>query len=81
MLASGLMGSLSSYAEISEFGFVTTPFDVLAQGWRQPGSSIKPIHYAIGIDDKTVTAATRSFITIDLGAASVGTASALSPRR
>ena len=33
-------------------------FDVLADGWRQPGSSIKPINYAIGIDDKTVTAAT-----------------------
>ncbi len=33
-------------------------FDVLAQGWRQPGSSIKPIHYAIGIEDQTVTAAT-----------------------
>jgi membrane peptidoglycan carboxypeptidase len=33
-------------------------FDVLADGWRQPGSSIKPVHYSIGIDDKTVTAAT-----------------------
>jgi membrane peptidoglycan carboxypeptidase len=33
-------------------------FDVLSDGWRQPGSSIKPINYAIGIDDKTMTAAT-----------------------
>ncbi len=33
-------------------------FDVLADGWRQPGSSIKPIDYAIGIDDGTMTAAT-----------------------
>ena len=33
-------------------------YDVLSDGWRQPGSSIKPIDYAIGIDDKTVTAAT-----------------------
>ena len=33
-------------------------FDVLADGWRQPGSSFKPIDYAIGIDDKTMTAAT-----------------------
>src|SRR3954449_10777743 len=32
--------------------------DVLADGWRQPGSAIKPIGYAIGIDDKTLTAAT-----------------------
>ena len=33
-------------------------FDVLSDGWRQPGSSIKPIDYSIGIDDKTLTAAT-----------------------
>ena len=33
-------------------------FDVLADGWRQPGSAIKPIDYAIGIDDKTLTAST-----------------------
>ena len=33
-------------------------FDVLADGWRQPGSSIKPIDYVIGIDDKTLTAST-----------------------
>ena len=33
-------------------------FDVLSRGWRQPGSSIKPIDYAIGIDDKTYTAST-----------------------
>ena len=31
-------------------------FDVLADGWRQPGSAIKPIDYVIGIDDKTLTA-------------------------
>ena len=33
-------------------------FDVLSKGWRQPGSSIKPINYAIGIEDRTMTAAT-----------------------
>ncbi len=33
-------------------------YDVLTDGWRQPGSSIKPIDYAIGIDDHTLTAAT-----------------------
>ncbi|MDH5243826.1 MAG: penicillin-binding protein, partial [Chloroflexota bacterium] len=33
-------------------------FDVLADGWRQPGSSIKPLDYLIGIDDKTLTAST-----------------------
>ena len=33
-------------------------FDVLADGWRQPGSSIKPLVYLIGLDDKTLTAST-----------------------
>ena len=33
-------------------------FDVLSDGWRQPGSAIKPINYLVGIDDKTMTAAT-----------------------
>jgi membrane peptidoglycan carboxypeptidase len=33
-------------------------FDVLSAGWRQPGSAIKPVNYAIGINDKTFTAAT-----------------------
>ena len=33
-------------------------FDVLSDGWRQPGSAIKPVDYSIGIDDKTITAAT-----------------------
>ena len=33
-------------------------FDVLADGWRQPGSAIKPVDYLIGVDDKTLTAST-----------------------
>ncbi len=33
-------------------------FDVLSDGWRQPGSSIKPLVYLTGLDDKTMTAAT-----------------------
>jgi len=33
-------------------------FDVLGDGWRQPGSAIKPLVYLIGIDDRTMTAAT-----------------------
>jgi len=47
-------------------GSYTTPgnkrfqpqFDVLSDGWRQPGSSIKPLNYAIGIEDQKMTAAT-----------------------
>ena len=43
-------------------------FDVLADGWRQPGSAIKPINYAIGIDDQTMTAATMFMdVTTDFG--------------
>ncbi len=33
-------------------------FDVLSDGYRQPGSAIKPIDYAVGIDDHTMTAST-----------------------
>lgn len=33
-------------------------FDVLGDGFRQPGSAIKPVDYSIGIDDKTMTAST-----------------------
>lgn len=33
-------------------------FDVLSDGWRQPGSAFKPFNYATGIDDRTLTAST-----------------------
>ncbi len=33
-------------------------FDVLEDGWRQPGSAFKPVNYLIGIEDRTLTAAT-----------------------
>ena len=33
-------------------------FDVLEDGWRQPGSAFKPISYLIGLDNRTLTAAT-----------------------
>jgi membrane peptidoglycan carboxypeptidase len=43
-------------------------FDVLSDGWRQPGSSIKPINYAIGIEDRRMTAATLFMdVTTDFG--------------
>ena len=32
-------------------------FDVLADGWRQPGSAFKPVVYATGIDAQKITAA------------------------
>ncbi|MBI2764107.1 MAG: transglycosylase domain-containing protein [Chloroflexi bacterium] len=33
-------------------------YDVLTDGFRQPGSAIKPINYITGIDDRSMTAAT-----------------------
>ncbi len=33
-------------------------FDVLEDGWRQPGSAFKPISYVVGVDDRTLTAST-----------------------
>ena len=33
-------------------------YDVLGDGWRQPGSAFKPINYLDGIEDHTMTAAT-----------------------
>jgi membrane peptidoglycan carboxypeptidase len=33
-------------------------FDVLADGWRQPGSAIKPLGYLVGVDEHRMTAAT-----------------------
>ncbi len=43
-------------------------FDVLADGWRQPGSAIKPINYSIGIEDQRMTAATMFMdVTTDFG--------------
>jgi membrane peptidoglycan carboxypeptidase len=43
-------------------------FDVLADGWRQPGSAFKPVHYSIGIDSGALTAATGFMdVTTDFG--------------
>jgi membrane peptidoglycan carboxypeptidase len=33
-------------------------FDVLSDGFRQPGSAIKPLNYLVGLEDHTMTAAT-----------------------
>ena len=43
-------------------------YDVLSDGFRQPGSAIKPINYITGIDDRTMTAATMFMdVTTDFG--------------
>jgi membrane peptidoglycan carboxypeptidase len=43
-------------------------FDVMADGWRQPGSAIKPIDYLVGVDDGVLTASTMFMdVTTDFG--------------
>ncbi len=49
-------------------------FDVMADGWRQPGSAIKPVDYLIGIDDGILTASTMFMdVTTDFGGGFVPT--------
>ncbi len=49
-------------------------FDVLADGWRQPGSAFKPVVYATGIDGRFITAATMFMdVTTDFGGGYVPT--------
>jgi penicillin-binding protein 1A len=56
-------GEVLSYAGSASFTSKGTKkfqpqFDVLSKGWRQPGSAIKPVDYAIGIEDEVLTAST-----------------------
>ena len=61
------VGSADYYAAKSSKRF-QPKFDVLADGWRQPGSAFKPIHYSIGIDDEQLTAASAFMdVTTDFG--------------
>jgi membrane peptidoglycan carboxypeptidase len=49
-------------------------FDVLADGWRQPGSAFKPVVYSTGIGDKRLTASTMLMdVTTDFGGGYVPT--------
>ena len=49
-------------------------FDVLADGWRQPGSAFKPIMYATGIAERYFTAASVFMdVTTDMGGGYVPT--------
>jgi membrane peptidoglycan carboxypeptidase len=52
------VGSANYYAQNRATPEFQPQFDVLADGWRQPGSAYKPFNYVTGIDDKTMTAAT-----------------------
>ncbi len=50
------VGSADAYATKATKKFQPR-FDVLADGWRQPGSAFKPIVYATGIASRQITAA------------------------
>jgi membrane carboxypeptidase/penicillin-binding protein len=51
------VGSADYYAAKANKKF-QPQFDVLADGWRQPGSAFKPFNYVTGIEDGSITAAT-----------------------
>ena len=56
-------GELVAYVGSADYNATTgTPkfqpkFDVVGDGWRQPGSAFKPFNYLTGIDDRRMTAA------------------------
>jgi membrane peptidoglycan carboxypeptidase len=56
-------GELVAYVGSADYNAETdTPkfqpkFDVVGDGWRQPGSAFKPFNYLTGIDDRKLTAA------------------------
>jgi membrane peptidoglycan carboxypeptidase len=50
-------GSADYYLQTKDKKF-SAQYDVMFEGYRQPGSSIKPISYITGLDDHTMTAAT-----------------------
>jgi membrane peptidoglycan carboxypeptidase len=56
-------GELVAYVGSADYNATTgTPkfqpkFDVVGDGWRQPGSAFKPFNYLTGIDDRKLTAA------------------------
>ncbi|MEK6720017.1 MAG: transglycosylase domain-containing protein [Chloroflexota bacterium] len=56
-------GQLVAYVGSADYGSsLASPqfqpqFDVIGNGWRQPGSAFKPFNYLTGIDDRKMTAA------------------------
>ena len=51
------VGSAGYYLEDQATPQFQPQFDVLGDGWRQPGSAFKPFNYVTGINDGTMTAA------------------------
>ncbi len=51
------VGSAGFYRDEAASPQFQPQFDVLGDGWRQPGSAFKPFNYVTGINDGTLTAA------------------------
>ncbi|TFG66524.1 MAG: hypothetical protein E4H24_07805, partial [Thermomicrobiales bacterium] len=51
------VGSANYYASSNKPAF-QPQYDVVGKGYRQPGSAFKPFNYAVGINDKSITAGT-----------------------
>src|SRR6476661_10459141 len=51
------VGSRNYYGSSNKPDF-QPQYDVVGKGFRQPGSAFKPFNYAVGIDDKAITAGT-----------------------
>ncbi|HEV8516341.1 MAG TPA: transglycosylase domain-containing protein [Candidatus Limnocylindrales bacterium] len=52
------VGSADYYAKNLASPQFQPQFDVLSDGWRQPGSAFKPFNYVTGLNDGTMTAST-----------------------
>ncbi|HSL97323.1 MAG TPA: transglycosylase domain-containing protein [Candidatus Deferrimicrobiaceae bacterium] len=51
-------GSAGYYLNATDKGRLAPQHDVMFDAYRQPGSSIKPLNYITGLDDRTMTAST-----------------------
>ncbi|HYM82728.1 MAG TPA: penicillin-binding transpeptidase domain-containing protein, partial [Candidatus Dormibacteraeota bacterium] len=66
-------GEILAYVGSADYDAPPTPllqpkFDVLSDGWRQPGSAFKPLMYATGIDSGAITAGSMLMdVTTDFG--------------
>jgi membrane peptidoglycan carboxypeptidase len=62
------VGSADYYATENVNKRFQPQYDVLSNGWRQPGSAFKPFNYVTGIDAGTITASTMLMdVTTDFG--------------
>ena len=62
------VGSANYYERRKVSSRMQPQFDVLVDGWRQPGSAFKPFTYVTGVDERSLTASTMLMdVTTDFG--------------